>query len=591
MPDAQDQLDQAGGLSVALFDALDQLVDKVLGKQTVDKDGKPLRQVAYMHMPNGLPIDPRQYANPWTPAGGATLQGMLDDGTLAAPAPAPAAASANGDPAAPSTTPAPPAQDPKLMAAMQSALNTAWLFDEMVMVTGDGTYRPYPSTRKLSSAYEGLIHSLQAVPPPPRPPEVAEELAKAQKVLYKLDAEGNILGPSNKFQNHLKFSQAYADAKAEFARQHAAAMADPILGAAWPATGAAAQQKVDNAYDIWRSSGAGDVEDALDTLNSEGGSAAAFFAAQSRELFDKWDLSLAGVVAAKTPYTQITPASWYDHTNDDIGFAGLTIESSKVHREGGTKTSSFANRWYKGQSESTQAGGFGSIMGITVGGGGGGSSSESSSAGHQGGTTSSEHADKTTSARIELEWGVVNIQRPWLLTELFHIGGWYVPGEPAGCVSDGTIAGQEGDDKKLLPMITTQALVIRNVKIVATGMGSAGKALEEHFANQQANAESSSWNAAGSVGFLCFGGAAKHEESEWAGASSEDSGASWGFSYNAFKDEGTLTINGCQIVGYVGEIVGMNPRLAGGTPSGGALPSNGKAETPATPAVPAGGNG
>ena len=33
------------------------------------------------------------------------------------------------------------------MAAMQSALNTAWLFDEMVMVTGDGTYRPYPGTR------------------------------------------------------------------------------------------------------------------------------------------------------------------------------------------------------------------------------------------------------------------------------------------------------------------------------------------------------------------------------------------------------------------------------------------------------------
>jgi hypothetical protein len=625
MPDTpQSQLEKAGGITAALLDTLDQLVDRVLGKQTVDKDGKPLRQVAYMHMPNGLPIDPRQYANPWTPAGGKALHEMQKDGTLPkvepAPAPAPAA------PGAPPVTPVKPEQDQQLMASMQAALNTAWLFDEMPMVTGDGTYRPYPSTRKLSSAYEGLVHTVQAVPPPPQSPEVVKALEAAEKVLYNHDADGNITGPTIKFQNYLKFSQAYADAKANFAREQSIAMTDPVFGAAWPVTASSLQQKVDNAYDIWRSSGADDVEKALDTMNSEGGSAAAHFVSQARELLDKWDLSLAGVVSVRTPYTQITPLGWYDHTNNDIGFAGITASSSNYHAKGGAQSSSFANSWYKGSSDSTQASAHGGFLGISIGGSGGSSSSDSSSAGHQGGQSSNQHEDRTTEATISCEYGVIKIERPWCLTELLHIGGWYVPGDKAGCVSDGTIAGQEGDEDKLLPMITTQALVIRNVTITATGWGSAGQALASHYADQQAQASSSSWNAGGSVGFMGFGGSVSHSESEWAGSQSSDEGASWGFEYDSFNDRGTLTIKGSQIAGYVGEIVGLNPRMddpsldkdtdkdgaqangdasgngiavgephpaaAGGATNGAAANGDGDgATTPATPAPAAGTNG
>jgi hypothetical protein len=590
MPDAQDQLQQAGGLTAALLDTLDQLVDRVLGKQAVDKTGKPLRQVAYMHMPNGLPIDPRQYADPWTPAGGSSLREMLDDGSLPAP---PADASANGDGANGDGAVdgvVVPAQDPKLMASLQSALNTALLIDDMPMVTGDGSYRPYPSTRKLSNAYEGLINSIQPVPMPPPSPEVVKAVEDARKVLYATDADGNITGPTPRFQNYLKFSQAYADAKSEFARQHAAAMADPILGASWPVVAGSVQKKVDNAYKLWRSSGADEVEKAFNTLNSQGGSAAAYFVSQARELLDKWDLSLAGAVAVTTPYTQLTPASWYDHTNDDIGFTKLESSSKRYHAEGASKSTSFANSWAKGQSKSTQAGGFGSIFGITIGGGGGSSSSESSSEGHTGGSNSSRHQDKTTEASITCEYGMVKIERPWFLSEIFHIGGWYIPGQPIGCVSDGTVAGQEGDDAKVLPMVTTQMLVIRNVKITASGWGSAGKALAEHFENEKANASSSSWNAAGSVGFMGFGGAAKHEQSEWATSSSSDKEATWGFEYDSFSDSGTLTIDGCQIVGYVGEIVGLNPRVDGTALNGAPADGDG-AETAEPTPVAAGENG
>lgn len=559
----QGQLDKAGGITAALLDSLDQIVDRILGQQTVDKSGKPLRQVAYMHMPNGLPIDPRQYANPWTPSGGATLHKMADDGTLpqVEPAPAPTPVAGAGTPPVATAPPAKPGQDPQLMASMQAALNTAWLFDDMPMVTGDGTYRPYPSTRKLSSAYEGLVHSVQALPPPPQSAEVKKALEDAEKVLYNHDTEGNITGPTIRFQNWLKFSQAYADAKAGFAREESMAMADPIFGAAWPATAASFQQKVDNAYQIWRSSGADDVEKALDLMNSEGGSAAAHFVSQARELLDKWDLSLAGVVAAKTPYTQITPLGWYDRSQKEIGFTTITGKTSNYHSRGGSQSSSFANSWYKGSASSTQASASAGFLGISIGGSGGASSSDSSSEGHQGGSSSNQHSDQTTEAEISVEFGVIKIERPWCLTELLHIGGWYVPGDKAGCVSDGTIAGQAGDELKLLPMITTQALVIRDVTISARGWGSAGQALAEHAANQAAHADSSSWNAGGSVGFMGFGGSVEHTESEWAGNQSQDASSTWKFDYNAFDDSGTLSIKGCQIAGYIGEIVGTNPRI------------------------------
>ena len=106
----------AGGITAALLDTLDQLVDRVLGKQTVDKDGKPLRQVAYMHMPNGLPIDPRQYANPWTPAGGATLPGCSRTARSprSSPPPGAAGAAAAGRPrTAPAGAAAPAAARPR----------------------------------------------------------------------------------------------------------------------------------------------------------------------------------------------------------------------------------------------------------------------------------------------------------------------------------------------------------------------------------------------------------------------------------------------------------------------------------------------
>src|SRR5260370_3165550 len=84
-PSIQSSMKNTGNLANSLVDMFAQLVDHVLGNQTVDQNGKPLREVCYMHMPMGFPIDPRDYSNPWTPPGGDTLADFSNSGTLNPP--------------------------------------------------------------------------------------------------------------------------------------------------------------------------------------------------------------------------------------------------------------------------------------------------------------------------------------------------------------------------------------------------------------------------------------------------------------------------------------------------------------------------
>src|SRR5262245_33293889 len=95
-PTIQETAQTAGELAGALMNMLGQLVDKVLGSQAQTKDGKPLRDVCYMHLPSGLPIDPREYANAWTPAGADTLADANNLGQINAATAQAAAAAANG---------------------------------------------------------------------------------------------------------------------------------------------------------------------------------------------------------------------------------------------------------------------------------------------------------------------------------------------------------------------------------------------------------------------------------------------------------------------------------------------------------------
>ena len=66
MPDAVSQLGTVGGITKALLDALDQIENRVAAS-LVGPDGKPSGTAIYMHLPTGIPIDPRITRTPGRP--------------------------------------------------------------------------------------------------------------------------------------------------------------------------------------------------------------------------------------------------------------------------------------------------------------------------------------------------------------------------------------------------------------------------------------------------------------------------------------------------------------------------------------------
>src|SRR4051794_20309161 len=132
----------SGALADSLQDLLRQMLDRIIGGPSKGKNGEPLRDVCYMIMPLGFPIDPRDFSYPWDPSGGDSSSDVQDDGKFgtAAAVVAKPASGAAGD-----STPAPPVPDKKLQHALFSARNTASKFDQMLRVTQDGSYRPFTS--------------------------------------------------------------------------------------------------------------------------------------------------------------------------------------------------------------------------------------------------------------------------------------------------------------------------------------------------------------------------------------------------------------------------------------------------------------
>ena len=559
MSDIADSMHSAGALADALQDLLRQIIDKIIGGPSHGKGGEPLRDVCFMVRPLGDPIDPRDFSFAWDPAGASSSGDVQDDGKFGT-----AAAVAAAPPVAPGQPAPAPVPDKKLQHALASARNTAVKFDQMMRVTDDGAYRPFTSAGTLSSSYEAIITKAQGIPAPPIPADIQKQIDDAMHVLYVFDDAGKQKGKTKEFKNYQILKQAYADAETAFANAEAAAMTNAALGQTWPVTSKSFRAAVDNAYDDWRSADAEKIENALETVKSIGGSIGNHFLAQARSLYDAWSLGLAGSVAVGVPYTQIMPGSWYDPNDTENGFTGITASNTQYQSFSQSHSAQGASSWYKGHSSSTGGSAGGMVFGVTFGASGSHSDSNQQSGSASSGSQGSGFSNSMSNVTIKLEYGLCDIYRPWLLRELFVIDGWYLPGEKDKVVSDGTIGGQKGDDDShLLPMITTQFLVVRNVTITADGWGTAGDQMSQYCKQAESQDQSSSSSMSGGVGFLCFGGTVSHSNADWSGSDSESGSAAGSCFFTGDANHGTLTINGCQIVGWIGEILPVSPKHDG----------------------------
>src|SRR5215813_9537335 len=190
---------EPGALVLTLFD---NLIERIKSTRPMRTDGKPLTAgFVYSQLVLGMPCDPRDYVNPWSPAGGGTIQDAIKKVETV-----PASQPASGQP---STVLAP---DPKLQKAINAAWKTSKLVDTMIMVTNDDSFLEYPTARHISFAYEGIINGMQSLPAPPISPEVQKQTDDSRKVLFELDEDGSIAGKSKQYKNYIKNADAYAQA-------------------------------------------------------------------------------------------------------------------------------------------------------------------------------------------------------------------------------------------------------------------------------------------------------------------------------------------------------------------------------------------
>ncbi len=580
--------------AAAVTALLGNIVDSIKSNLPSRTDGKPLGGFIYSQLPLGMLVDRRDFSNPWTPnempleqvaaatgAAPTTTSGSNGAGAATAVATAPAAGTATTSPAN------------KMAARIEAAYKTTQLVDVMLQVATDDKYHQYPTQRHLSFSYEGILNGMQSKPVPPVAPDVQKQIDAAMKVLYDADDDGDLTIPSKAYTNYMKNARAYANAKRAYTDAQAAALSDPVKAAVWPQDSVTFQETVDEKWNLFKTGGAEKVERALDTLESVGVCMQAHMIAKARKIYDAYNLGLAGV-PTPIPYSYVEPSSWCDPDIDDDGWSNLTVSTKGGVAVSGNHKFDSNQSSHGSDSSSTSVHGGGSYFGFGASASHNASSADSFWQGSYDFGSSSSFKNDSSDLEISLEYGLCTIYRPWLLSDLFYMDGWYLVGQKKGAISDGTIAGQAGKgneptDPPLMPLIPQQFLVIRNVSISSKHWGSDGQTLASAYGDAQgseaSSSSSTSVDASFSLGFISLGGGGSHSDAHEGGKTSSRSAES-GYSRAAWDAESqTLTIKGAQIIAFLSDVVPGCPKYD--DPSLAAASTSTTASTPAAQPAPA----
>jgi hypothetical protein len=395
--------------------------------------------------------------------------------------------------------------------------------------------------------------------PRPGPAEDQARIDAAQAVLTTPD-----LDDTREYARYKKNQNDYGAAIAKFTEAQNRILGDPLQADSAATLLGPFQIAADQAYDKWKIQGAEKIEEALATVESLGIPLEQGMIQRARRKFDAWSVNIGGV-ADKTPYTFLLPSDWANIDVDDIGWTRLKKDSASY-------TSHFASHgygirtgeWRGDSSQSSGSVGIG-VFGFGFCGSHSESSSSSSSNFSQRSSAGDTFTDDATNLSIDLEYGLVQIVRPWLSTDLFHMRNWKLRDGQAKSISDGTINGQVGDETKLLPLVPTHFLCVRNVRIFTSHWGSVRTTLENAWARQQSSASSEASSTSGGVdipvlgGFLSLSGSASHSESSHQGQFTDEGGHTYSNDYGARFDGETLEIRGAQIVAWLSEVVPAAP--------------------------------
>lgn len=525
---------------------LSEIVTYVHQSRPTRTDGKSTSGYVFCQMTPGLMVSPRDYAKPWSPVGG--ILGL----------------SSGQRPPGDSTAPAPPSSD-AARRAYSAAFNTATTFDKLLLVTDDGTTQYYSGGgRHLSFQYANLLQGMEAPPAPPRPADVTARIDAAGAVLY--DDEGD---DTKKYARYKKNQDAYAAARADKIAAEITIMNDPTQAPLAPTLLLPKSRKIDQALDKWRTQGADEVEEALATLAGLGTPMELGAIKRAREIHEAWSVDLpgvAGAAGAQMAYTFMFPSEWSQIEVDDIGWTTLKHESHTYRNHFEQHGYHLNTGEWAGDSSSSSGNAGISVFGL----GFGGNYSEWDSQSHANYSNTANDGTKfhedATDLTIELQYGLCEIARPWMVTDLFQLTNWFLRGERKGSISTGTIADQLGDTDRKLPMIPTAVLVIRNVRITSSNWGSDRTTLENYWSTYGRSDSSGGSSIGGNVSVPVFGplaltGGYSHSDAHYQGDFHDEAGNNVRNDFGSYFEGDTLVINGAQIVGWLGEIIPFAPPM------------------------------
>src|SRR5581483_10357563 len=169
-------IDGLGPLQKTLLSALDQMGAAVSSVLQANKD------MVFLHQSPGIPVDPKEFENPWTPEGGDVYALMASGGEIKIPPvrkpPAPPAGT-GGKPSSKPQPPPPP--DPDAEASVNSAVNTAHLANQNLQL---GTDIASYGLGTVADAWGLIAPATFADIPPPLPPDQVAAIKKATDILY-----------------------------------------------------------------------------------------------------------------------------------------------------------------------------------------------------------------------------------------------------------------------------------------------------------------------------------------------------------------------------------------------------------------------
>ena len=537
-----------GSLQKALLSALDQMGAAVSSVLEANQD------MVFLHQSPGIPIDPKEFENPWTPEGGDVYVLMAAGGDIKIPPvqkpPAPPA----GASAPPSSKPQPlPPPDPGAEAAINSAVNTAHLANQSLQI---GTPIASYSLGTVADAWGLIAPATFADTPPPLPQSQVDAIKKATDLLYLRPGV-----PAQGYRDYRKARDAVIGLIGAKAAAFVAAMGDPSAAAAWPlGQGKVFDEQIQdaetdrNAVDL--SAGDMSFSDAEAFINAQGKD---IVTAAIEAVHNRWDLfGQSSAAVGQFAYTSIDPPSWCQSNDDSFGAMEISVSDSTYNAASSSTFSNFSSSYYSASSQS-DSGGVGIVYGPFSATADVGYSTASANGGFSTGASGgATNWDRSSSASITGEFFLATIDRPWLYDEIFRISsGWHIRDRPTNFLSDGT--NTTGNNKNWMPALPVQLLVARNVSITCDDWGNFSSYASNFAASTASQSQSSALSFGGSVGAFGLGGTYNHQDASASGSSSsaDDGSSSWSFASSG--SGGTLTIHGTQILGWIARVTPAAP--------------------------------